>query len=142
MRERDQRGQTSLLIVGFFLITLLVVAVTVDASAAYLRRQSLDNLADSAALAAADHVQADQAYAGRLGEPLVTDPAVASNYVLTYLDAVKARAQFRDLTVQVSASGGAVVVHLEARVDLPIAPPDWQDAPRISGDAAATVIVD
>jgi uncharacterized membrane protein len=141
VRSRDQRGQTSLLIIGFFLVTLLVVGVTVDASAAYLRRQSLDNLADSAALAAADRLEADRAYTGDLGGPLTVDTAAARGYVLGYLDSVGARGDFRDLTVDVRASGDAVVVHLEATVDLPIAPPDWEDSPRISGDAAATVVV-
>ena len=55
-RRTKDDGQTSLLIVGFFLVAVLLVVVVVDASAAYLRRQELDALADGAALAAADAV--------------------------------------------------------------------------------------
>ncbi len=58
-RKRDERGQTSLLIMGFFVILSLLVGVVVDASAAYLRRQWFISLADGAALAAADGVKAE-----------------------------------------------------------------------------------
>ena len=40
-RPRDDRGSITPLIVGFALIVALLVAVVVDASAAYLRRQGL-----------------------------------------------------------------------------------------------------
>ncbi len=53
-RRRDERGQMTLMIVGFAVILMMAVAVVVDASAAYLQRQGLDNLADGAALAGAD----------------------------------------------------------------------------------------
>ena len=59
---RDERGQTSVLIIGFAFVLLLMVGVVVDASAAYLQRQGLDTLADGAALAGADEVRG----AGRL----------------------------------------------------------------------------
>ena len=44
-----EHGQTSIVLVGFFVVVALLVVVVVDASAAYLRRQRLDSLADGAA---------------------------------------------------------------------------------------------
>ncbi len=53
-RSRDERGQVSLLIIGFAAVLLLAIAVVLDASAAYLHRQGLSTLADGAALQGAD----------------------------------------------------------------------------------------
>ncbi len=138
---RDERGTVSVLVIGFFLVILLTVAVVVDASAAYLRRQSLDNLADAAALAAADGVKADQVYTGGLDEDHPIDLGVARRHAAAYLDQVGAARDHRGLVLDVRARNGAVVVRLEADLDLPIAPPDWDDSPRVSGEAAAFVEV-
>ena len=54
MRCRDEEGQVTLLIIGFASILLMAIVVVIDASAAYLQRQGLDNLADGAALYGAD----------------------------------------------------------------------------------------
>ena len=82
-----------MLLLGLAVVVMLLVGVTVDASAAYLRRQGLDNLADGAVLAAAEGVQGRQVYAGGLGETALIDPVVARAYVAVYLmevDAVRA----------------------------------------------------
>ena len=42
------------MIIGFALVLAMLVALVTDASAAYLRRQGLDTLADGAALRGAD----------------------------------------------------------------------------------------
>src|SRR6476646_8596695 len=51
---RDERGQTTILIIGFAVVLLMGIGVVIDASAAYLQRQGLDTVADGAALAGAD----------------------------------------------------------------------------------------
>ena len=51
---RGERGQATLVIVGFALVLAMAIAMVVDASAAYLQRQSLDTVADGAALHGAD----------------------------------------------------------------------------------------
>jgi uncharacterized membrane protein len=140
-RNRSARGSASVLIIGFFLVIALTVTVVVDASAAYLRRQGLDNLADAAALAAADGVKAEQVYAGSMDEPAVIDQTVAQRYAAEYLGQVGARRRYDGLSLDVRVSGNAVTVRLEARVDLPIAPPDWEDQPLVAGEAAAYVVV-
>jgi len=139
--HRGQSGQASVLVIGFFLVVALTVAVVVDASAAYLRRQGLSNLADAAALAAADGVMAEQAYAGNLERPAPIDPAVARRHATAYLDQVDARSTYAGLTLDVGMRGDTVTVRLSAPVDLPIAPPDWEDQPIVTGEAAAYVVV-
>ena len=49
-RNDSEEGQVTLLIIGFAGILLMAIVVVIDASAAYLQRQGLDNLADGAAL--------------------------------------------------------------------------------------------
>ena len=139
--RRDERGQATLLIVGFFLVVALTVAVAVDASAAYLRRQGLDNLADSAALAAADAAKADQVYAGDLDRPAPIDVDVARRAAAAYLHSVSADDSYAGLALEVRTDGQTVTVRLSAPVDLPLAPPDWKHDARVVGEASALVLV-
>ena len=140
-RTRDERGQTALLLVGLAVVLMLLVGVTVDASAAYLRRQGLDNLADGAALAAADGVQGAQVYEGGLGEVALVDPEVARSYVADYLARSGAAREFPGLRVDVDAHVDRVVVRVSAPLDLPFTPPGWVGTPRISSTAASYVVV-
>jgi hypothetical protein len=137
----SDRGQASVLIVGFALVGLLMVAVVVDASAAYLRRQGLDNLADAAALAAADGVQGRQVYEGGLGERAQIDPEAARSYVASYLRAVDAGGRYPGLRYSVDASGDRVVVRVQAPLDLPFVLPGLDPRATISATAASYVVV-
>jgi len=140
-RRRDDAGQTTVLIVGLAVVAMLLVGVTVDASAAYLRRQGLDNLADGAALAAADGVQGGQVYAGGLAERALIDPEVARQYVATYLLEIDAARTYPGLQFAVDATADRVVVRISAPLDLPITPPGWDVRPLISSTAASYVVV-
>lgn len=140
-RRRRQAGQTALLIVGFFLIAALLVGVVVDASAAYLRRQALNGLADGAALAAADGVQGEHVYTSGLGETAVIDPMAAREYVAAYLAQTRAHSRFPGLVYRVLPAGESVTVQLSAPLDLPIPPPGWTTDPWIEGVASAAVPV-
>ena len=141
MRARDQRGQTTLLIVGLTVVVILMVAVVVDASAAYLRRAGLDSLADGAALAAADGVRGGQVYHGGLGRRARIDPAVARRYAAEYLAATGAARRYPGLSYRVAAGTDRIVVHVAAPLDLPITPPGWDRRPVVSGTAASIVLV-
>lgn len=140
--SRGERGTVAVLVIGFFLAALLMVAVVVDASAAYLRRQGLAGLADAAALAAADGVLADRAYAGHLGAPGTIDGRSARRYALAYLEEVGAQDQYPGLRIDVGAAREAVTVRLSSPLRLPIAPPGWGGAPVITAQAAALVVVE
>jgi hypothetical protein len=80
-RRGGERGQATVLIIGFTVVAVMMVAMVVDASAAYLRRTALDSLADGAALAAADGIQGRQVYEGGLGHRAEIDPVVARRVV-------------------------------------------------------------
>jgi uncharacterized membrane protein len=138
---RDERGQATILIIGLFVVAAMLVAVVVDASAAYLRRSGLDSLADGAALAAADGIQGQQVYEGGLGEQAKIDPVVAQGLVAEYLAATGAARRYPGLTFVVDATVDRVVVHVAAPLDLPITPPGWSRRPVISGTAASLVVV-
>lgn len=139
--RRAEAGQTTLLLVGFMIVAVLVVAVALDASAAYLRRQGLDSLADGAALAAADAVQSRQVYEGGLGERAEIDPLVAEVLVADYFAAVGAARKYPGLRYSVDASTGRIVVRVSAPLDLPITPPGWAERPVIAATAASYVVV-
>ncbi len=139
--RRGEHGQITLMLVGFFLVLLLLAAVVIDASAAYLRRQSLNSLADGAVLAAADGVQGDQVYTGGLDDLAQVDPAVAQRFVSDYLRRTDALASYPGLQWEVRSSGEAVTVRIVAPLRLPIRPPGWDDGVTISGEASAIVPV-
>jgi hypothetical protein len=139
--SRGEQGQTTLLIIGFAVVLVMMVAVVVDASAAYLRRQGLDSLADGAALAAADGVQGELVYLGGLGEHATIDPETARRYVADYLAAVGAEQHYPGLEFSVAGDGDRVVVSVAAPLDLPITPPGWVHRPVISARAASLVVV-
>ena len=140
-RSHDERGQTTLLIVGFAVVAIMMVAVVVDASAAYLRRSGLDSLADGAALAAADGIQGRQVYEGGLGERALVDPLVARRYAAEYLAASGATRRYPGLSYDVRTGTDRVVVRVSTPLDLPITPPGWDRRPVISSTAASLVLV-
>ena len=138
---RRERGTASVMIVGLAVVAIMLVAVVVDASAAYLRRSGLDSLADGAALAASDGVQGRQVYEGGLGERAQIDPEVARGYVDHYLRDTGAARRYPGLRYEVDAGRDRVVVRVTAPLDLPITPPGWERRPLIAGTAASFVVV-
>ncbi len=138
---RDERGQVTLLITGFFIVALLLVVVVVDASAAFLRRQRLDSLADGAALAAVEGVEGEAVYLRGLGERAEIDPGAARAYASEYLRSLGAQQQYPGLRLRVVTSQDTVQVRITTPLDLPFAPPGWADSSQVSGSAAAYVTV-
>jgi Flp pilus assembly protein TadG len=127
--------------VGFAVVALLLVAVVVDASAAYLRRSGLDSLADGAALAAADGVQGEQVYEGGLTRRAEVDPADARRYVTAYLVETGAAHRYPGLSYSVQAGPDRIVVRVAAPLDLPITPPGWETRPLVTSTAASYALV-
>ncbi|MGI8953373.1 MAG: pilus assembly protein TadG-related protein [Nocardioidaceae bacterium] len=138
----DDAGQITVMLVGFFLVIGLLAAVVIDASAAYLRRQSLGNLADGAALAAADGVQGSQTYAGGLDDSAVIDVAVARRLVGDYLSGTGALTENPGLRWEVSRAGDSVLVRLTAPMTLPLPPPGWDGGTLVAGEAQVLLRVD
>lgn len=143
---RGDRGSTIPLIIGFALVLALVVGVVVDATAAYLRRQQLDTLADGAALRGADLGAAGtEVYGGGLGAAdLELTPAVARQAVESYLAAVGAYQRYPGLQAAVSIDAAAhrVLVHLRAPADLPLHVPGSPAHPIVGAEGSAVVALD
>jgi Flp pilus assembly protein TadG len=138
---RDERGSITPLIIGFALVVGLLVAVVVDASAAYLRRQGLNSLADAAALAATDGLQGDRVYTHGLDDRAEIDAAAARRYVEDYLRDSGATARYPGLSWDVSTSATTVLVHVAAPLELPLRVPGIEESATVTGDAAAVVVV-
>jgi hypothetical protein len=136
----EERGQVSVLIVGFAIILILAVGVVADASAAYLQRQRLDNLADGAALAGADEVRSDPLYTGGLDDRAPIDPEIAGQAVRDYLRRIDAYADHPGLRFVVSVRDRSVVVSLRARLDLPITVGGTTETQVTATGSAAVVI--
>ena len=139
--SQAERGTVTVLTVGFLVVLGLLIAVVVDASAAYLRRQSMSGLADGAALAAADGAQGDALYTQGLGEQAPIDPLVAEQAVADYLTSTGATVSYPGLDWQVSVTGTTVRVHVAAPLDLPLDPAGWAEASTVTSTGSAVVQV-
>lgn len=129
------------MIIGFVIVLVMMVAVVVDASAAYLRRQSLSSLADGAALAAADGIEGEQVYRSGLDERGAVDPDRARALVAEYLSSAGAQARYPGLRTAVVASGDRVVVRLGAPLDLPLPLPGVTGEPLVTAESASVVAI-
>jgi len=145
-RQRDESGSSIPLIIGLCGVLAMGVAVVTDASAAYLQRQGLDNLADGAALAGADFGAAgDDVYTGGLGdERLAVTEAEARAAVHEYLARAGAQAKYPGLQAFVSADPATqtVRVRLTAPLHLPLTVPGGPDEAIIGASGAAVVALD
>jgi len=138
---RDQRGSITPLIIGFALVVAVLVAVVVDASAAYLRRQGLNSVADAAALAATDGLQGDAVYTRGLGDRAEIDPATARRYIEEYLRTSGALGHYPGMSWTVITSATTVAVRVAAPLDLPLHVPGVGESTTVTGTAAAVVVV-
>jgi uncharacterized membrane protein len=124
----DERGTVTVMTIGFLLLLGLLTVVVVDTSSAFLERQRLSNLADGAALTAADGLDQAGFYTGNR---VVLDPGEARRLVSDYLAGEGLR------VVDVSADGNSVSVHLERELDLALTPPGWTSSTTIVADATS-----
>ena len=143
-RRRDERGQTTLLIVGFMMVLAMAVAAVVDVSAAYLQRQGLDTVADGAALRGADLGATGQdVYEGGVPrDTLALTAPQARAAVGAYLHQAGAYARYPGLTYTVRVEADRVVVHLSAPLDLPLSVPGSPEHTVVGADGSAVVGVD
>jgi len=128
-----ERGQITVMTIGFFMFLGLLVVVVVNASAAFLQHQELDNLADGAALAAADGLSRDAFYRHGADQRVQIDQGEARRLVASYLSASGAHVT----VVRIVADGDRVHVHIERAVHVAIAPPGWTSRTTIVSDATS-----
>ena len=117
------------------------MVVVVDAGAAYLKRQSLDSLADGAALYGADAAaEGRDVYRGGLGhDDLELSADVARAAVRDYLRAGGAYDAHPGLQVSVAVRDDRVVVDIVAPVDLPLTLPGGPERPTVAATGSAVV---
>ena len=141
--DGDERGQVTVLIVGFALVIGMLIAVVVDASAAYIQRQELNTLADGASLQGANlGVQGEKVYTGGVtGDHLELTRAQAREAVRRYLAEVGAHRRFPGLTYEVLVDplSEKVTVRLDAPLDLPLTFPGSPGSASIGATASAVV---
>ncbi len=142
---RSEHGTVSVLLIGFALLVAALVAVVVDASAAYLQRQQLDTLADGAALHGADLGAAgEDAYDGLDRERLeLTEPEVRAA-VAAYLRDLGAHRAHPGLGYRVTLDpeGRTVSVEIRAPLDLPLTVPGSSRTTWVSASGSAVVGLD
>ncbi|MDQ6526637.1 pilus assembly protein TadG-related protein [Nocardioides sp. LHD-245] len=136
-----ERGSSAPLVIAFTALVLLLVAVVVDASAAYLARQRLDALADGAALQGADvGAQGADVYDGGLATGgLAISRAEAEAAVRAYLRDSRAAIDHPGIRATVRVDGDRLVVELTAPVDLPLRLPGAPDEPLVRAVGSAVV---
>lgn len=113
---RSERGTITVMTIGFLLVLGLVTVVVVDATAAFLHRLNLNNLADGAALAAVDGIDERQFYEDRR---VVLSQSDVESIVHRYLAGEPVS------VAAITIRRDRVRVRLEQKVKLPIAPPSW-----------------
>jgi len=131
---RREEGTISVMIVGFFIVIGLLAVVVINASAAFLQRQELNNVADGAALAAADGLRLESIYREGVDDGKAPiDPRRARQLVGTYLSSNALGINAWDVAID----DNTVRVHLDRSVELPLVPPGWFESSRVTADAAA-----
>ena len=118
--------------IGFFLVLALLSVVVINASHAFLERRELDNLADGAALAAADGLDEQRFYTS--GD-VRADPGQARRIVADHVAGTGVR------VVQVDLTSDRVRVRLERPVDLALAPPGLPSSTTITAEATSQLRV-
>ncbi|MGH1563342.1 pilus assembly protein TadG-related protein [Mumia sp. DW29H23] len=131
---RSEGGQVTVMIVGFFVVAGLVVAMAVNASTAYLAQRRLADLADGAALAASEGVARASLYGAGEGT-IALDAGAARAVVGDYLRTTGADAGVDSLVWDVEQTGDAVRVRLRGTVRMPLAPPGWDGTTQVDADA-------
>lgn len=144
MKRRDEQGSTIPLIVGLASVLLMGIALVINASSAYLQRQSLDTLADGAALRGADLGAAGVYGEGGLTQArLLQEKGAVEKVVTAYLRAVGADKTYPGLevTARVNVADRSVTVTLQAPVTLPLHIPGSPAKPVVGASSTAAVTI-
>jgi Flp pilus assembly protein TadG len=122
--EQRERGQISLLILGFTIIALMLVIGAVDVTAVQLARARLLDAADSAALDASDSLDNRSAYDGGLRSAVEISNDSVRRSATQYLAAAPRPhgiSSWAMVDGTGSPDGQTAVIRLRGAVDIPIA---------------------
>ncbi|MCH8613555.1 pilus assembly protein TadG-related protein [Arsenicicoccus dermatophilus] len=121
--REGERGSISLLSLGFTLVAALLIVVGIDVTAVQLARTQLWDVADAAALDAADRVDEARVYAGGLGREI---PITAAGVGATAQQHLGAQSRPADVDrwslggATGSPDGRTAVVQVVGHVRLPV----------------------
>ena len=110
-RTREERGQITVLVLGFTLVCFAVAGLAVDGTRVFLARRTLQNAADGAATAGAAEIDA-RVYYGSGGRDVVVDVAAARRVAARWLS-------LRGIHEGASISADANAVSVLVRDDVP-----------------------
>ena len=133
--RRSESGSVTPLIIGFTLVIAVLLAVVIDASAAFLLRQRLDSVADAAALAATEGLEGEAAYTGGLDGRAEIDEAAATRYAAASIAATRG---VDGIGFEVRARERVVEVVVHAPLHLPLPVPGISGS-MVTGHAASVV---
>lgn len=119
MTQRE-RGQTTLLTLGYVVVALLLVTVVVNLSRVFLAQRALDSAADEAAIAAVQAVRTDPYYGDGIGDRLPLSASGARDAVVRHLRATDADEACESFAVDaVDTTATTVTVTVSCRVSIP-----------------------
>lgn len=132
-RRRIEGGNVTVLTIGFLVVLGMLVVVVVNASAAFLERRELMNLADRVALHAADGLDREAVYSGGIGDQAVLDAADAEELTAGIAPV--------DVRVAMRTSDDRVDVVLTRRIRLPLVPPGFPNGATIRAEATGRLVL-
>ncbi|GAA1341702.1 pilus assembly protein TadG-related protein [Arthrobacter roseus] len=95
----DESGQVMILVIGYVILTLMVLTVVMAISAVYLEHKKLLSVADSASLAASDNFGVGEVQDGTRGPaPALTKTSVQAA-AAKYISDTGAAARFNELSI-------------------------------------------
>lgn len=118
LRNLVARDEGSILLfgIGLSVAGLMLATVSINVASLWVTRNTLDGIADGAALSAAQAVDTDAIYRDGLGSNLRLNENLARAKVNQYVDAANVRSQVKQFVVRsVEVSGSTVTVTVQAR---------------------------
>lgn len=118
LRNLVAREDGSILLfgIGLSVAGLMIATVSINVASLWVTRNTLDGIADGAALSAAQAVDTDAIYRDGLGSNLRLNENLARAKVKQYVDAANVRSQVKQFVVRsVEVSGSTVTVTVQAR---------------------------
>lgn len=108
------------LAIGLFVVVVSMCTLGADVSSLWVTRHGLDSVADGAALAAAQAIDADSIYRHGLTNPVQLSSTLAKKKVNAYVASAKVTSRFAGFKIRaVTVSKSRVHVELQCAADLP-----------------------
>jgi Flp pilus assembly protein TadG len=123
LRHRTDHGQLSVLILGFVVLAMVLIAGGVDVTAAQLARIRLVDAVDAAALDAADALDEEAAYRKGVTDSVVVSTATVSDAAAAYFagrEKPQGVSAWSLAPGTGSADGVSAVVVIDATIELPL----------------------